>query len=146
MTVTVAAVSGTKLYIGDTNTVPSPDTYVEVGNVKTLGPVGTTFTKIAVESIGDSYTRQIKGTQMAPAFDVVCNRDDDDSGQVALKAAQSVRSTLYNFKILETDGGYTLFKGRVFGDPNNYGGVNDLKTTAFSIEIEPDSISNTVGS
>jgi hypothetical protein len=146
MAVVVAAVAGTKLYIGDTNTVPSPDTYIEVGNVRSMTAVASNYTKIAVESIGDAYTRQIKGTQMSPAFDIVCNRDDDDTGQVALKAAQLVRNTLYNFKVLETDGGLTYFKGRVFSTAPTYGGVNDLKTLSVQIEVEPDSIDFTVGS
>lgn len=142
----VGAVAGTKFYIGGTQTVPSPDNYTEVKQTYNLGPVGTTFNKIAVESVGDGYTRQIKGTQLAPEFPLVLNRLADDPGQLLLIAAAADRTTLYNFKIIDNDiSGNSVatqiyFKGRVYGSPIQYGGVNDLKKINASIEIEPDTI------
>jgi hypothetical protein len=146
MTLTVGAVAQTALYIGDVNTVPSPDTYVAIGNIATLGDIGTQFAKIAVESIDSGYTRQIKGTQSSPTFTLVMNRDDDDAGQLAVIAAAAVRNSLYNFKAVENDGGIVRFKGRVFMSVRKYGGVNALKQISTDIEVEPDSISFTAGS
>lgn len=149
----VGAVAGTKLYIGGTATiipspdVASPDIWTEIGNISNLGSVMTQFAKIAVESVGDGYTRQIKGTQSSPELALVLNRKDDDPGQLLVKAANNDRNTKYNFKVVENDlpiGGTvattTVFKGRVYGFGSTYGGVNDLKKVNTSIEIEPDTI------
>jgi len=139
----VGAVAGTKVYIAPANTdIPpaSPDVWVEIKDISNIGDIGTTFAKIARESVGDGYTRQIKGTESATAFPLVCNRDDDDPGQVALRAAAGDRNSFFPFKVLENDGSSATFLGRVYGKTNNYGGVNDLKKFSTEIEIEPDSI------
>lgn len=148
----VGATAGTKLYIGGSATiipspdVASPDVWTEIGNVSNLGTVALQFAKIAVESVGDGYTRQIKGTQSSPEMVLVLNRKDDDAGQILLKAASTDRNTKYNFKIVENDIGSgtvattIIFKGRVYGFGTVYGGVNELKKVNTSIEIEPDTI------
>lgn len=147
---TAGAVAGTKLFIGGTGaTTPSPDNvlWVEVGNISNLGSYGgTNFNKIALEQIGSGYTKQIKGTQLAPAMDIVLNRDDTDAGQVAMRSASADRNSLYNFKVEENDIGTglnptrTIFKGRVYGWVTAGGGVNDVKRINTSIEIEPDTV------
>lgn len=140
------AVAGTKLYIGTSETIASPDDYVEIGQIATLGDVGLTFSKIAVESVGNGYTFQIKGTQSAPAMSMVLNRDDTDAGQAAVRLASVDRTGKYNFKVVENDIGtgvlatQQFFKGRVYGYGTSYGGVNAIKQVKFDIEIEPDTI------
>jgi len=144
------AIAGTKLFIGGTGAlIPSPDNvlWVEVKNLSNLGAYGgTNFNKIALESIGDGYTRQLKGTQLAPSMDIVLNRDDTDAGQLAVKAASNDRNSFFNFKVEENDIGTglnptrTVFKGRVYGYATAGGGVNDLKRINTSIEVEPDTI------
>ena len=144
------ALAGTKLFIGGTaTTIPSPDntSWVEVKNLSNLGAYGgTNFNKIALESIGDGYTRQLKGTQLAPSMDIVLNRDDTDLGQIAVRNASNDRNSLYNFKVEENDIGTglnptrTIFKGRVYGYTTAGGGVNDIKRINTSIEVEPDTI------
>jgi hypothetical protein len=142
----VGAVAGTKLFIGTTQTVPSPDLFTEIKQCANIGEIGTNFNKIAVESVGDGYTRQIKGTQLSPTFNLVLNRLADDPGQLALVAAAADRTSLYNFKIQDNDTARNntptqiFFKGRVFGSPITYGGVNALKQISSTIEVEPDSI------
>jgi hypothetical protein len=151
-TINPGAIAGTKLYIGTSEAIPSPDDFIEVKNISNLGSFGgTNFNKIALESVGDGYTRQLKGTQLAPPMDVVLNRDDDDPGQVLMKAASADRNSLFWFKVEENDGPptnitptYTRFQGRVYGWVTTGGGVNDLKRINTSIEIEPDTIT-TVG-
>lgn len=146
---TVGAVAGTKLYIGTTETSPSPDDWVEIKNISNLGNLMTQFAKIAVESVGDGYTRQIKGTQSVTPMDLVLNRDDTDPGQIAAKAASADRNSFYWFKIEENDIGSgarpttSVFKGRLYGSGSSYGGVNDLKKINTSLEVEPDSITVT---
>lgn len=144
----VGAVAGTKLYIGPAGTHPiSPDQFIEIGQIANIGDLGTQFAKIAVESIGDGYTRQIKGTESVPPFELVMNRKDDDAGQEDVQDASANRNTLYNFRLVENDGEGVLaastriyFKARVFGFVRRYGGVNNLKQVVSGLEIEPDSI------
>ena len=150
----VGAVAGTKLFVSAsaatagvfTPPSSSPDFMLEIGQIANLGNVMTEFSKIAVESVGDGYTRQIKGTQSSPTFDLVVNRKDDDLGQVQLKAISTNRNNVYWFRVLDNDaiataGTQTWFHGRVYSSGTQYGGVNDLKKAAYSVEIEPDSIS-----
>lgn len=142
---TVGAVAGTKLYIGTTESTPSPDDWVLVGNIANFGNLMQQFSKIAVEAVDSGYTRQIKGTESVPTMTMVLNREDTDVGQIALKAAYSDRNNLYNFRIVENDivvvaGTTTYFKGRVYNKGSQYGGVNDLKKITVDIEVEPDSI------
>jgi hypothetical protein len=144
---TVGAVAGTRLDIAPPGASPSPDLYVEIKDVANLGDVGRQFAKIARESIGDGYTRQIKGTASVPAFDLVLNRDDEDPGQQEVLEASENRNALYNFRLVENDGEGViaastriLFTGRVYGYLRRFGGVNSLKQVVTSIEIEPDSI------
>jgi hypothetical protein len=146
MTASVNAVAGTKIYIGDSNTVPSPDTYVEIGDVSNLGDLSQTFNEVKIESIGSGDTYSLKGTREYPNLALVLNRNDSDQGQVALKAASAVaRGTLFNFKIVETDGGIIVWQGEVFGYGPSYGTVNTVRTVKTSISIRPASVTITLG-
>ena len=137
----VGAVAGTKLYIGTTDATPSPDEWVEIKDIANLGNIQQQFNAITVESVGDGDSYDIKGTRRYPNFELTLNRNDEDAGQIALKAAaEASRGTLYNFRILEGDGGYVTWRGEVFGYGPNYGGVNALKQIQTSISIKPDTI------
>lgn len=148
---TVHAVAGTKFYIGTSETVASPDDYIEVGNIRTFPPWGgTTFNKIAVESVGSGYTKQIKGTELAPPADIVLNYDPADAGQAAMETASTDRNNLYNCKVVGNDGPPEnavatewTFRARIYGWAIAGGGVNDLHTINTSLEIEPDTIVKT---
>ena len=145
----VGAVAGTKFYIGTLETTPSPDDWLEIGNIANLGDVVLQFSKIAVESVGSGYTRQIKGTLATTPMTVVLNRDDTDAGQLALKAAFSNRNALYWFRLVENDivlsATTTVFQGRAYNSGTKYGGVNTLKQVSVDIEIEPDTVVTTQG-
>lgn len=137
----VGAVAGTKLYIADPGPLSPTPTYVEIGEIASLGDIALQFSAITVESVGsgDSYT--VKGTRNLPNFELTLNRDDEDAGQIELKAAaEAARGTLYNFKILEVDGGIATWEGEVYGYGPVYGGVNSLKAVRTSISIIPSSL------
>lgn len=144
MTAGVNAVAGTKLYIGTSETIASPDDYLEIGDIKNLGDLSSQFNEIVIESLGSGYSYSVKGTQQYPNVQLVLNRNDSDTGQLALKAASAAaRGTLYNFKILETDGGIAVWKGEVFGYGTSYGGVNDVRLVKTSISVRPSTITIT---
>jgi predicted Zn-dependent protease len=97
---TEQAVAGTKLFIG---TIADPPVYTEIESVSNIGALGTSFSKIAVESVGSGYTRQIKGTESHPEFPLVMNRISGAPGQAAVIAASADRNSLYPFKLVEND-------------------------------------------
>lgn len=141
----VGAVAGTKLFIGEAgasaSTLVSPDSGTEIKDIANLGNLAQAFTEIPVESVGSGYSYNLKGTENWPNFELTLNRNDEDSGQLALKAASaSARGTLYPFKVQEVDGSYAVWQGEVFGYGRNYGGVNDLKQVVTTISIRPDTI------
>lgn len=137
----VGPVAGTKLYIGTAETVPSPDDYIEIGDISNLGDISAQFNAITVESVGSGDSFDIKGTRKFPNFDLMLNRNDDDVGQIALKAAsEAARGTLYNFKIKENDGGTIIWKGEVFGYGPSYGGVNALLSVKTSVSVRPSTL------
>lgn len=144
MTASVNTVAGTKIYIGDSNAVPSPDNYVEITQVANLGDVSQQFDQVPIESLSSGDSFNLKGLRKYPNIDLIINRDDSDLGQLALKTASAAtRGTLYNFKILETDGGTIIWQGEVFGYGPAYGGPNTVRTVKTSISIRPTSITIT---
>lgn len=138
----VGTVSGTKLYITDPGTpVASPDPWVEIKDIASLGNIAQTFNAVTVSSIGDGDDYTLKGQRSFPNFELTLNKNSEDPGQTALKdASDDARGTLYNFKILETDGAIITWKGEVFGYGPNFGGPEALKQVTTSISIRPTSL------
>lgn len=138
----VGTVSGTKLFITDPGTpVASPDPWVEIKDIASLGNIAQTFNEVRVSSIGDGDDYSLKGQRSFPNFAITLNKNAADAGQVDLKdASDAARGTLYNFKLLETDGSYITWKGEVFGYGPNFGGPEALKQVQTSISIRPTSI------
>lgn len=138
----VGTVSGTKLFITDPGTpVASPDPWVEIKDIASLGNIAQTFNAVTVSSIGDGDDYSLKGQRSFPNFELTLNKNSDDAGQQDLKdAADDARGTLYNFKIVETDGSSITWKGEVFGYGPNFGGPEALKQVVTSISIRPTSI------
>lgn len=146
MTASVGPVAGTKFFIGTSESIASPDDYVEIGDISNLGDLSRQFAQITVESIGSGYSYMLKGTENFPNIELTLNRNDSDVGQIALKAAsEAARGTLYNFKILETDGGVATWKGEAFGYGTSYGGVNALRTVKTSVSIRPSTVNIVLG-
>ncbi len=135
----VGTVSGTKLYITDPGTpVASPDPWVEIKDIASLGNISQTFNAVTVSSIGDGDDYTLKGQRSFPNFEITLNKNADDPGQQDLKdASDAPRGTLYNFKIVETDGSSITWKGEVFGYGPNFGGPEALKQVVTSISIRP---------
>ncbi|MGB6080216.1 MAG: hypothetical protein WBF99_12230 [Xanthobacteraceae bacterium] len=138
----VGTVSGTKLYITDPGTpVASPDPWVEIKDIASLGNIAQTFNQVTVSSIGDGDDYSLKGQRSFPNFELTLNKNSEDAGQADLKdAADDARGTLYNFKIVETDGSEIIWKGEVFGYGPNFGGPEALKQVVTSISIRPTSL------
>ncbi len=141
MTAGVGSVSGTKLYIAPAGSTASPDKYVEIEDIASLGDLSQQFAQIAVDSIGDGDTYQIKGQRSFPNFELTLNRNDSDAGQQDLKdASAAAKGTLYPFKIIETDGGSATWLGEVFGYGTSYGGPSNIRQVKTSVSIRPSTL------
>jgi hypothetical protein len=96
---------------------------------------------VTVSSIGDGDDYSLKGQRSFPNFELTLNKNGDDPGQQALKdASDDARGTLYNFKIVETDGAKITWKGEVFGYGPSFGGPEAIKQVKTSISIRPTSL------
>lgn len=143
----VGPVSGTRFYIGPAGAIPtSPDLWVEIEDISSLGNLAQTFAAISVDSIGDGDTYTLKGQRSFPDFALTLNRNDSDAGQIALKAASAAsRGTLYPFRIVETDGGIAVWQGEVYGYGPSYGGASALRTVTTAVSIRPSTLVITLG-
>jgi hypothetical protein len=72
---------------------------------------------------------------------MVMNRNDSDSGQLALKAAASRRAARSTTsKSWRLTAAFLSWKGEVFGYGTAYGGVSALRTVKTSVSIRPSTI------
>ena len=84
----VGTVAGSKLFIGISGAaipspdVSSPDVWIEIKPVRTLGDVDQNFAAITVESVGDGDSYDLKGVRRYPNFEITLNQDDTDPGQI----------------------------------------------------------------
>jgi hypothetical protein len=141
----VGTVAGTKFFIGPAGAFPvSPDLFVEIQEISSLGDIAEAFAAVSVSSVGSGDSYNLKGVRSFPDFALVLNRKDSDPGQIALKAAsESTRGTLYPFKIQEVDGGVAVWQGEVFGYGPTYGTNSSLRSVKTSISIRPSTLTIT---
>lgn len=108
---TIYATAGAKLFIGGVLAQKSTDfvagdftsqTWVEVGELESLGKFGDEATEIKFDGINTKRSRKLKGTRDAGTMEVVCGSDPLDAGQIALIAAEATSSD-YAFKVELTD-------------------------------------------
>ena len=90
----IGPTAGSKLFIGTTATTPSPDTYIEIGEIVDLGAFGRTYQEIVVQSIGTRGDRKFKGTYNDGTLTVKVNRDASDTGQAAPSSLATATATI----------------------------------------------------
>lgn len=151
----VNTAAGTRVFIG-TTAIPAnmvdlddataiaafeADSYVEVGEVESLGEFGDQSEDVTFASLKDSRTRHFKGTRDAGTIPLVVGHDATDEGQLALVAAEA--SPLdYNVKIVSNDaltiggdGSIDYFYGKVMSKRKNVGDVNNVVRGNYAIGI-----------
>jgi hypothetical protein len=93
-------VAKTQFLIGTTTTTASNDTFTTIGSVMDGGTIGAAFKDIAVETIGDSQVRHLKGTEDPGVMTLKLAQDLTDAGQLALLAALSDQTNDYNIRFI----------------------------------------------
>ena len=101
------------------NTLPADDsawkalTYVEVGDVATIGPLGDSHERITVTALKDGRTVSFPGAIDGGELQVAINTENSgDAGQTAIRNANGSADT-YAFKIDDATGQDAYFLGRV---------------------------------
>lgn len=143
----ITTASGTKFYIGPTRSVLGNKaamdalTWVEVGEVESLGEFGDEASIVTFASIGDGRVRKLKGARDAGTIELTVGRDPRNAGQQAMKAGQKTKFQ-YAFKIEaedapdenDTNSSY-YFIGLINSDRENYGTNDNVVRITFSVGI-----------
>lgn len=119
--------AGTKLFIGTTAPANdeasfAADTYVEVGELESVGDFGDEFNQSSFTSLSAGRVRKTKGSADAGDMSFSYGLDDADPGQAALIEAHADTLSNYNVKVQYNGGEVRYFKGLVMslkeGAPN----------------------------
>lgn len=99
----IFATAGAKLFIGAQLNAKAADfvlgdfasqSWVEVNWLENIGAFGDEAAAITFDAIGEGRTQKLKGNRNAGDMSIVCALDYEDSGQIALRAAEA---TDYNY-------------------------------------------------
>lgn len=144
----INSATGTKLYIGGVQSLKVPvqsdyeaDSYIEVGEIETLGNFGDKSAPITFTSLGDSRVRKLKGPRDAGSMPITVGDDPTDEGQQALTAAEETNFE-YNFKVVgndaQTEGGsgsISYFYGQVMSKEKQVGTATNVVKRVFEVGI-----------
>lgn len=140
---------GAKLYICTTPTPAADDvsaysalSWVEVGEVESIGAFGDKASAITFTSLSDARVQKLKGPRDAGDVDVVYAHDPSDTGQQALSTAQATKFS-YPFKVTvpdaqdasATDSAF-YFQAKVSGVPINPGSATDVLKRTATLSID----------
>lgn len=146
----IGPTAGSILYIGTSESTPSPDDYIAIGEVTDLGAFGRVYQEIRVDTIGTRGTRKFKGTYDDGNIALKVVRDASDTGQAAAITARDSDSD-YNFKLTLNDdetGGFStpttvIFKAKVMSYTLEPGGPNNIVMATINLAIKSGSITET---
>ena len=102
-------------------------TYIEVGELESIGDYGDEVGDVTFSALADSRTRHLKGLADAGSVELAIGFDAGDAGQLALVAAQKDRSQFdYPVKVEYVDGLVDYFAVKVMSSRKGVGGAEDV--------------------
>ena len=118
------------------------DTFVEVGEVESIGEFGDQANAVNFTALRNSRVRKAKGARDAGMCAIVCGKDPMDVGQNALKAAQKTKFE-YNIKIELADKSAAVgakntvfyFRALVMSARDNPGNNENVVRTTYNLGI-----------
>lgn len=137
----VNTAAGATLSIGTTaaatdETSYAADTYVEVGEIESLGEFGDQVSAATFTALANRRVRKFKGTYDAGDMSLTVGFDSGDAGQNALNAAlKDEGSADYNFRVEFEDGDVFYFSGKVMSRRISVGTADSIVTATISIAI-----------
>lgn len=138
-TPTTITVAGTRVFLGTTATDPTTDTYTEIGGVLTIPSFGPSDAEVKVECVNQPVQRA-KGSTDYGATTMTSALDRSDAGQIALKAAQGVKTGNYNLRLVFPDG----VSGRTVLTSASHGTLVDVKVQVATAMEKRDGPNNVV--
>lgn len=140
--------AGTRLYIGPILTADLPKdtgdaltlleglTYVEVGEIESIGDYGDEDQDVTFTALADGRVRHLKGASDAGTTQITVGLDAGDAGQIAMAAAKKSRSRYdYPFKVVYVDGETDYFAGKVMSDRKANIENSDVVRRNYSVGI-----------
>ena len=116
-------------------------TYVEIGNVESIGEFGPQAQDVSFTPLKGPSVQHLKGAVDNGMLPIVVARDPLDEGQIDLAAASATKFE-YSIKIVladEADANDTpttfYCRGPVFSARNNVGGANDVTKRTFNVGL-----------
>ncbi len=146
----VSTAAGAKLYIGTAETLPSPDDYLEVGEITNMGEFGRVYNEIKYNALGNRGTLKFKGSYDDGQLSLDLGRAPSDVGQAAMVVALDSDSD-YNFKVTLNDAVTTTpttfyFKAKVLSYTTNVGSVDQVVASKAMVSIKSGSITEVAAS
>jgi hypothetical protein len=117
------------------------ETWVEIGEINSLGTWGAKGKEITASVLTDGYMRRLKGTIDSGTVELVVLRDPTDVGQNAAHvAAQSFDTYLFKVElndaiIAEQPNSIFYFRASVMSAENKFGDADNIIETTFSLGI-----------
>jgi Putative Ig domain len=116
-------------------------TWVEIGEISSLGTWGAKGKEVTASVLNDGYMRRLKGTIDSGTVELVVLRDPFDAGQIAAVAASKVWTT-FPFKVELNDAPNETgtptdfyFLASVMSAENKYDNADTIIETTFSLGI-----------
>lgn len=144
----ISSTVGTRVFIGPVTTSDDPATYtsltyVEIGEVESIGEFGDEASAITFTSLSDSRVRKLKGARDAGTVAVTVANDPTDAGQEDAIDAEKSKAT-FAFKVVaadnpdgtEDDGSAFYFGAKIMSARVNPGAANAVITRTFSLGID----------
>ena len=113
--------------------------YTEIGEVSDLGEFGREYNVVKFNPLKDRRTVKRKGSFDDGTVQVQLAKAATDAGQILLKSAVNSDAS-HSVKIVLQDGTTFYFTAQVSSSTVNVGGVDQITSSTFKLEIDNDII------
>lgn len=105
-----------------------------VGEISDIGEFGREYAKVKFNPVGTRGTKKLKGSFDEGQLDLQLGLDNDDAGQIIMKAA-SLSDNDYSFKVTAQNGDKYFFQAQVSTWKRHIGSVDDVVMANSSVDI-----------
>lgn len=145
--------AGAKLFIASPGPLSPAPTWVEVGEITSIGEFGRVYSEVTFTALGDRNVRKFKGSRNDGTLQLQLGRDLDDAGQEDMVGALDSDDD-YNFKIELNDAASSpaspapkpttiTFKAKCMSFTTNIGSLDQVLGASCQLGIQSGSIIET---
>ena len=112
--------------------------WVEVKKLQNLGTIGSTFSEVTYNVLGDKSEKNRKGTRSNGGLEPTMYSDDSDAGQALVLSGVdgSEENTQFSHKIVRDDGATRYNVGYIYSAPESIGTNDDMITNAVMVKFD----------